>query len=160
MFFSNYSFFIRNISLHMGSINDNYSVKNYNYSVQNDHYLVKKCLIFSEYFEIHQIVKSFRSSFMVNLNSVFANKYGKIRCQPQNYNVDWEIMIINENFGIVWSQFFPELLIFVYIQSYLKTFGLLVFGFDLSDKLQLGIRSLSNIQTIWTHIRYLNLMVK
>ncbi len=69
---------------------------------------------------------------MVNSNSVFANKNSKIQCWLRNYDVDWEIMIINENFWIVWSQFFLELLIFVYIR---KSIGLSVFGFDLFDKL-------------------------
>ncbi len=41
-----------------------------------------------------------------------------------------------------------------------KSFGLLVIGFDLLNKWQIGIRSLSNIQTIRTHIRTSNLMVK
>ena len=67
---------------------------------------------------------------MVNLKVVFANKSGEIQCWPRNYNVDWEITIINENFWIVWSQFFPELLILIYIWN----FGLSVFRFDLLDK--------------------------
>ncbi len=55
---------------------------------------------------------------------MFANKYGKIQCWMWNYNKLW----------IGWSQIFTLLQLFVYIQSSLKVFGLLVFGFDLFDK--------------------------
>jgi hypothetical protein len=43
------------------------------------------------------------------------------------YYVDLEIKIIYENLQKVWSQFFTDTLIFIYIWS---DFGLLVFGFD------------------------------
>jgi hypothetical protein len=38
------------------------------------------------------------------------------------YNADQEIMITYENLLIIKYQFFPEILIFVYIQSNLKIF--------------------------------------
>ncbi len=41
---------------------------------------------------------------MVNLNGVFANKYSK----PRNYDVDQEIMVINENFQIVFDLSFSQ----------------------------------------------------
>ncbi len=53
-----------------------------------------------------------------------------------------------------------EVLIFFIFGLIRKSFGLLVFRFNLFDKFRLCIRSLSNIQTIQTHIQFLNLMVK
>jgi hypothetical protein len=38
------------------------------------------------------------------------------------YYVDWEIMLTYKNLQIVWSQYFTDLIIFVYIQSNSKIF--------------------------------------
>ncbi len=44
------------------------------------------------------------------LNSVFTKNTVK-------YDADWEITNIYENLQIVWSQFFTDMLLFIYIQS-------------------------------------------
>ncbi len=59
------------------------------------------------------------------------------------YDAEQEITITYETLWIVWSQFFTDMLIFIYIQSNLNIFGLLVFPFDLLDKWQIGIQYFS-----------------
>jgi hypothetical protein len=44
------------------------------------------------------------------------------------YYADWEMMNTYENFKIVWSQFFIDKLIFIYIQSYSNIYWFICIG--------------------------------
>ncbi len=77
-------------------------------------------------------------------NSVFTNKYGKIRCWPRNYQYLGE-------FTNIFSPILYYSLIFSLLQI---SIGLSVFGFIANEYKQITIRSLSTIRYIQSGIRW------
>jgi hypothetical protein len=71
------------------------------------------------------------------------------------YNADWEITIIYENVQIVWSHFFTDLLLFVYIRSTSNIYwfiGIVLFIFKRDDGC-LGTFKLSSSVIMFTSNR-------
>jgi hypothetical protein len=64
------------------------------------------------------------------------------------YDADWEITNIYENLKIVWSQFFTDMLLFVYIQSTSNVIGLSVFRFIAKEYKWIAIQLLLTIRNI------------
>ncbi len=79
------------------------------------------------------------------LNSVFTNKYDKIRCWPRNYEYLWEFT----NSLIPFFQLCYYSLIFGLLRI---SIGLSVFRFVANEYKQITIYSLSTIRNIWSGI--------
>jgi len=70
------------------------------------------------------------------------------------YNANWEIMNTYKNLQTVWSQFFTDKLIFVYIGLIQISIGLAVFGFVGNEYKQRAIQLHSTIHNIWSAIQW------
>jgi hypothetical protein len=70
------------------------------------------------------------------------------------YDAVWEITNIYENLQIVWSQILTDMLLFIYIQSTLKSIGLSVFRFVANKYKGIAIWLFSTIRNVRSAIRW------
>ncbi len=70
------------------------------------------------------------------------------------YDANWEIMNTYDNLQIVWSQFYTDKLIFIYIWKIWISIGLSVFRFDVNEHKQRAFQLHSTICNIQSFIRW------
>jgi hypothetical protein len=120
IFFINYSFFQKYLFIHQ-SISDNYLVKN---TIQSRITTIQSRMItiWSKSALFSPSISKLIELFIILI--IIYDKFKRCICKKNmvKYNVDWEVMLINDNFQIVWFQFFPEYQIFIYIWSNSKIF--------------------------------------
>ncbi len=76
------------------------------------------------------------------------------------YNADWEITNIYENLQIVWSHFFTNMLLFIYIRSTLNIYWFIGIRICCQWIQTNSYWSLLTIRNIWSGIWWTNLRIK